>query len=483
MTIAPIWRTRLFAAGAAVVAVWLSFEIAHGRLLWPSAFAGALALFFLARAQPLPLGNLALILITIGYIVGNRGFAQISLSNQLPLLPAEIALLIAGGLLVFQSAWRHELPLRRDPLNVAILAWMIIGSQRIVFDVRIFGIMALRDFALVYYAAFFYLGQDLARDARSTRFYLNVLTFSCALVLPIFLLFERFPDFFFNVLSLRGNPIIFFKGDLVGTFVAAGSVLFFLRFESGRAWWNAALSLVLAGAVVALNNRASMLALFVAAAWLLIRGRWRFFVTLASSGVVATILILAVASALRISWEKTPVFGIYERIVSIADPTGQRTYRGSDTYYKGDNNLYRAVWWSAVFDETVEGNPYLGLGFGHDLAARFVREYYPENSDEFNVRSPHNVLLSIFARMGAIGLLAFVTIIALIALHSWRAIPDSPAAAAPWCVVWAMLVSACLGVVLEGPMGAVVFWTTLGVARGLEPNSFAAEPATTEPAA
>jgi len=465
MILAPVWRTRFFAAGSAILAVWLAIDIAHGRFFWPSAVAGLLALFLLARAQPLPLGHLALIIASAGYIVGNRGFAQISLSSRFPLFPAEIALLLAGGLLLVHSAWRHDLPLRRDPLNLAILAWIVFGTLRVVFDVGTFGFIALRDFALVYYAAFFYLGQDLARDAHGTRIFLNVVAFSGALVLPLYLLFERFPDFFFNVLSFRGNPLIYFKGDLAGTFIAVGAVLFWLRFESSRRVWNAALGLLLAGSVVAMNNRASLLALVVATGWLAVRGRWRFAVTQAVAGVVAIILILSAAAALRISWEKTPVFSLYERVVSIVDPAGQRAYRGDNTHYKGDNNLYRLVWWQAVIDETLDDNPYLGLGFGHDLAERFVREYYPENSEEFNVRSPHNVLLTIFARMGAAGLLLFLAIVALIALQTWRAIPRSLAHAAPWCLVWAMFVSACLGVVLEGPMGAVVFWTTLGLAH------------------
>ncbi len=476
MTIAPIWRTRLFASCAAIVAVWLAVDIAHGRFLWPSAVAGLLALFLLARAQPLPLGHVVVIAVSAGYILGNRGFAQLSLSSQFPLLPAELALLLAGGILLVQSAWRHELPLRRDPLSFAILAWIIFGTLRVVFDVRTFGFMALRDFALVYYAAFFYLGQDLARDSRSTRVFLDVLAWSCALVLPAFLLFERFPDFFFNVLSFRGNPIIYFKGDLAGTFIAIGALLFWLRFESSRAFWNAAISLVLVGGVIATNNRASMLALVIAAAWLAIRGRWRFAVAQLVGGIVAIVLILSVASAWRISWEKTPVFGLYERVVSVFDPTGQRTYRGSETFNKGDNNLYRFVWWQAVIDETLDGNPYLGLGFGHDIAERFVREYYPENSEEFNVRSPHNFLLTIFARMGAAGLFLFLTIIALAAAHTWQAIPRSLASAGSWCIVWALFVSACLGVVLEGPMGAVVFWTVLGVAHGLEPSAAPTDP-------
>jgi hypothetical protein len=34
-----------------------------------------------------------------------------------------------------------------------------------------------------------------------------------------------------------------------------------------------------------------------------------------------------------------------------------------------------------------------------------------------------------------------------------------------WCACWVILISACFGVVLENPMGAVVFWILLGLAH------------------
>jgi hypothetical protein len=43
-----------------------------------------------------------------------------------------------------------------------------------------------------------------------------------------------------------------------------------------------------------------------------------------------------------------------------------------------------------------------------------------------------------------------------------RTSSSPPEDVALWALLWPLLVSACLGVVLEGPMGAMVFWTTLG---------------------
>jgi Lipid A core - O-antigen ligase and related enzymes len=471
MTASPIWRTRLFAVGAGAVAIWLSVELAHGEYRWP-AFAGALlCLFLLTRLQPHSLSTLALTAGAVGYIVGSRGFAQLSLSSQLPLLPAELILLLGGSLILVHAAWRHELPLRREPVNLLLLGWMVYGTCRVVFDVRTFGILALRDFALVYYAAFFFLGQELAREMRATRLFENALLASCLVLMPLVILFDRFPDFFFGTLVVRGNPLIFYKGDLAGTFMAVGSVLFFNRFEERRRPWLLIASLALAGGVVLSNNRASMLGLAIATAWLAVVGRWRFAIVQSVTGGIAALVIVGAAAVLQIPWEKTPVYSLYERVASIADVSGQRTYRSEDSSNKGDNNLYRTIWWRSVIDETLEGGPWLGLGFGRDLADRFVREYYPENSDEFNVRSPHNVLLSIFARMGAVGLLLFLALLGAIAVRSWRSLREHPANAGLWCALWAILTSACFGVVLEGPMGAMIFWTVLGVACGREIHS------------
>ena len=463
--VTPVWRTRFFAVGAGVLAVWFGASIARQEFFWPAVVGVALVLFALTRWQPLPLATLLLGAVVFGYVIGNRGFAQIMILPNQPLLPAEALLALGGGLLLVQCAWRHDLPFRREALNVALLLWIALGTLRVAFDVRAYGLLAIRDFAVVYYAAFFYLAQEAARERAGRVFLERVLLASCTLLLGTSFLYDRYSEFLFSAVSLRGSPLIYYKGDLVGTFLAVGSVLFYLRHETRRNRWNLALSLILAGGVIATNNRASMAGLLVAALWLLIGGRWKFAATLIVAGATAAFAIVVGASVLNRPLEKTPLFGVYERIVSLADPTGQRTYRGDETFNKGDNNLFRTTWWTAVLAETVDTNPYVGLGFGHDLADRFVREYYPESGEEFAARSPHNVLVTIFARMGLAGLVGLLGVLVIVATRTWRAVKSGPEAAAPWCAAWVIFVSACFGVVLEGPMGAVVFWTILGIAQ------------------
>ncbi|HNC23824.1 MAG TPA: O-antigen ligase family protein [Opitutaceae bacterium] len=463
MPLTPAWRIRLFTTVAAVVAVWMGVAIAQGESL-PALVAAVLLGFAVTPWLRLPLGSVLLGAMVFGYIVGNRGFAQITLAPTLPILPAEGVLALAGLLFGFQCAWRRELPFRRDVLNVALLLWICLGALRIVIDVRSYGLVALRDFATVYYAGFFYLAQESARNPASRRFLVNTLMIACVVLLPVSLLFNRYPELFMETLAIRGIPVIYFKGDLVGTFLAIGSVMLFMRYEAGGRWWNAALSIGLAGAVLATTNRASMLGLMIAATWLLVGRRWHYAVTLAGCGGLASALILLGAVALNQPIEKTPVYGVYERAMSLVDFSGQRTYLSADSASKGDNNQFRRVWWGAVIDETIEGNPWVGLGFGSDLAERFVREYYADSPEEFSTRSPHNILLTVFARMGLVGLLGFLVVLGVAAVRTWRSLRGAPLDAGLWCSTWIMLASACLGVVLEGPMGAVVFWIILGVA-------------------
>jgi O-antigen ligase len=465
MTLAPVWRNRLQAAVAAVVAVWLGVAIGQQELLWPGLCAGGLLLIVLVRTQSLPVGTVLLGLVSIGYIVGNRGFAQLSLAPPLPLLPAEFVLLVAGGLLTVQCAFQRDVPWRRDALNLAVLAWIGLSTWRLLFDLRPYGILAVRDFAMVYYAGFFFLAQAAARAEADRRFLIRCLVVGCVALLLMQVPYALFQDFFLGQLVVRGAPLIYYKGDLVGTFLAAGAVILFARYEQTRRWWWLAWSVASFAGVIATNNRSSTVGIFAATVLLLLARRWKFAAFQFGLVVLAVVGVLCVSQVRGKSWRTTPLGDVYERVMSLTDPLGERTYVGEATANKGDNNLFRAVWWRAVFLETVDHAPWFGLGFGYDLADRFTREYYPEGSADFTARSPHNVVLTVFARTGIAGLLPFLAFMGLLAQRMIRIARREPVAGGLWGGGVVIFVSACFGVVLEGPMGAVVFWTLLGVAN------------------
>ncbi len=461
------WRDRLIYIGAAVCASIVGILIAQGGWILVSLIGVAIGGLVLGALAPTKTHYAVFVVLILGYILGNRGFAQLSPMARVPFFPAEIGLALSGGLLLAQCTPARRLPFHRDSLNFTLLIWIMVAGARIGFDVRSYGFTAIRDFAMVYYAAFFFITQSVfSTAANPARWLHRWLLLSTAILFPLYFVVGRFPDFFLHNLTLRGSPLIYFKGDLVGTYLAIGAVVWFLFYEQARhRWWAWGLSMALAGSVLTTDNRSSVLALLAAAVWLGIGGRWRFFATLTAAGTAAVIGLLLWVTIQDQDLSDTPLHGVYEKVVSLTDPFGERNYTSASSFSKGDNNRFRFVWWQTVIEETWQKNPYAGVGFGYDLAGEFLKTYYPDSGDDFTVRSPHNILVTIFARMGAFGFLAFSTILVAFAARTREAVSlrHDPEFAAPWCTCWAILTSACFGVVLEGPMGAVLFWMSLGI--------------------
>ena len=155
MSLAPEWRTRLFATAGALLAVALGVQIAHESIVLPAVCAAALATLIVISIQPYSVTTLLLAGAFVGYIVGNRRIRPNLGCRWFSILPAELVLLAGGTILVVQCAWRRELPVFRDAVNVTLLIWMAIGTSRLFFGVREHGFTAIRDYALVYYGLFF----------------------------------------------------------------------------------------------------------------------------------------------------------------------------------------------------------------------------------------------------------------------------------------------------------------------------------------
>ena len=458
-------RQKLIACGAALAAVWLGWLLAEGQAFLP-ALAAALAVLgcaiWLLRVS---IGTALLGLVLFGYLVGNRGFAQVMVIPGIPLLPAEIALGVGGAWLLVQCAFSHRFPFRRDALNGILLLWLVAGTARLVFDVRLHGFLAVRDFAMVYYALFFFLAQQLATEPRARRFLLGMLlAASVAQPLAAFLS-ATFPEFFYRTFALHGAPLVMFKGDLALTFLAVSAFILALAVE-GR--FCGLFQVVATGELLVVlggDNRASVLGAVVALGWLALSRARRFAVAQVLAVTGAVLVVAAAALLTEASWAEKKFAGVVERVQSLTDVLGHRTYVSEESAMKGDNNRFRSIWWRAVIDETLSENPAFGLGFGHDLARNFLRDYNPEMGDDFTARSPHSIVVSTFGRMGFTGLGIFLAVVALLIARTWRAVRDPAAprsSLALWAGVWTILVSACFGVVLEGPMGAVVFWSLLG---------------------
>ena len=234
----PQLRRWLVTGGSVVLAVWSGWLVAHGAYLLP-ALAGIIALAaILVRLTRLSADVILLGLLLIGYIVGNRGFAQLMPLPGLPLFPAEFGLAVGLGWVLTQAALRRTLPWRSDFLNWALLLWLILGTARVVVDVRRYGLFAIRDYATIYYTAFFFLAQHYGVQPRARRYLIGCVMVAVIALLPVYFLFSEFPLFFFIHLTVQGVPLVYLKGDLAYTFLAAGSLIIFHAVRGPHRFWG-----------------------------------------------------------------------------------------------------------------------------------------------------------------------------------------------------------------------------------------------------
>lgn len=457
-------RKILLVVVSVAVAIYAGLGIAQGEFGFAMLAACVGLLAIVDRVSRVPLDANLIGFVLIGYIVGNRGFAQQTLMTGLPLLPAEAVLAIVGAWLVIKSGIERKMPIQRSALHLLLLLWFTIGIARLMVDLPRYRFLALRDFATVYYASFFFIVQAHATEARTRSFLRRCFLIGVLLVPVVFVLFTQFPGFFVRYLTLRGVPLIFVKGDVAIPIAAAG--IFLLHFDPlarGR-WWAPGAALALLLFVFASNSRAAQAGVIVVDCWLLFRRSRLPWLHLGTLGLTA-LLLAALAFSGQADWAEKKLTSSVERVLSVVDVSGTMTYRSEDLGDKADNNRFRLVWWRAVARETIESNPALGLGFGYDLARGFVTEYDWAMGEDFSARSPHNVALTVFGRMGFAGILVCLGIVWVMARSTNRSLTANDGEATGlWCMVWVILVSACFGIVLEGPMGALPFWVLVGLA-------------------
>jgi hypothetical protein len=136
---------------------------------------------------------------------------------------------------------------------------------------------------------------------------------------------------------------------------------------------------------------------------------------------------------------------------------------------------WRLRWWNAIVDYTFRG-PYFwtGKGFGMGLAEADGFVVGLETGGPI-VRSPHNVHLTMLARMGVPGFFLWIsTLLAWFAMLSHGLLRARLRADTEWakifvwiiCYSMAMLIDASFDVALEGPMLGIWFWSLFGFGIG-----------------
>jgi hypothetical protein len=469
----PRLRLILYGVAGCIVAVITGVDLANESYALVTAlflFSAWLVVTTLSDAKP---DAWVMAAILVGYVVGNRGFAQFQPMQQVPILPAEALLIVTVPALVARavlarrtsvSPWKPVI--RNDALNFSIIVWIVIGTLRMPRDVSEFGATAVRDFATVYYSVLFFVAQEFGGDTNSRKVLIGAFTLSFALLIPVVVANYLSPDFLLDHTVVLGIPLIFHKSDLIATSLACGFFWFWTRTMKGRRSWfvMAGISLALIGAMQ--SPRSGMAGVFIVTLLWVVTGRWRIAVAEVGVVALASVVVLAVAIFSGKDLTTTAPYSAFEHAKSIFDPAGTGTYINAESGDPGGNNQFRLIWWRDVIEDTISIGPIYGQGFGADLSTRFLADYDLLNDETFAARSPHSVVMTIFGRMGFLGLAAWIAVSASTLGVAWKLIKlndaDSLGLGSVVIVIW---LSSAVGVVLEGPMGAVPFWTALGLAN------------------
>ena len=475
-TNSPFWRAAIVTVPGLVLALYIASELGAGNFSTPILFLVStiviLAVFVLTkqiRFEAVVLGFLL-----FGYIVGQGGFAHFSLSERSNIYFGELGMMACAGAYLARVAFTREKIIPRQPLAWAILLLIIAGVVRVSFDLAGTNkpMVVIRDFATIYYAAFFFIAYNVCKHPPSRLFLQRVLTFSLVTLIITYFVWLAFATFF-NHFQIRGRPLIELRSDLTGSFMSFACVYFFLQQKTGGKRMIAiALGLAAFVLILVAMSRATFVGLGAAIVLLIICRKTYIVSYLALFSVIAGLTLAVVGMNTGSLGEETIVSRLTDKAMSLVAPfTGTKyEYAGVTGDVATGNNRFRETWWNSVINETMEKSPLTGLGFGYDLAKRFLQTYNaPLNQYEFDARSPHSIILTIFGRMGLVGILSLTVIVYLILRSSIRcamAVRKRKIPAiyiAPWCGVIAIFATACFGVMLEGPMAAIVFWSLLGL--------------------
>ncbi len=397
------------------------------------------------------------LVLLFGTVAFSRDFAHLHVTvGGLPLYVTEAGLGVLTALVLWRrvrdSAWREL----RSPLDLWMALWMAVGLIELGRGLHVEVLRSLRDFAIVYYAAFFYLARSIFTPAVRVRWLMGVVL--AGTLVRIGLTTSHY------VLG----------ADLLGRFHVAP--VEFTEYDRRIGRYMAGydgLYLVAACLVVAAlwqpRTRKSLLFLYLCFSGfslLLTQHRTLLIVTLLGWGTLWAVS----------RWEHLP------RPVSLIGwCLGSLLLWGLLTaaaHQRFDLELWKKFpapleyrtsqfrWdaWREARHRFAE-NPILGEGFGRPFV------FYAHSSGRWFVEDvrPHNTYLTVLYKMGVLGLAVFAGLhLAFFqwVVRLWRAAraPEGRLHAAGYgAALLALQVYGGLNLLLESPFTALVYWSLMGI--------------------
>jgi hypothetical protein len=397
-----------------------------------------------------------------------------------PIYWGELILLLLMAWLGFRLLCGKRIPVE-PPLGLLVIGYMLLGATLTLRDLPVYGLDALRDAAMWYYAGFYFAGLYIARATRAGERMWAALKLVWLFALGWNILTGPFPGLIEDLsptVTSRGVPLLGGSGSENFMHLALGAILVMIgellhtRGRLGRLFSHSVVLLAAALLFIAAEGRGVKIAVVgaLAAGFL---AAWNTPIApalphrLIKSGVIAgwsiCIFLLFVETSFLTN------LGHMDRFLELF--AGE----SSGTAY------WRSLWWSNLWASVHQTNPLLGLGFGLNLGLEnpFLGA---DLSSEWPVRSPHNFNMTVFARMGYAGLSLWFLILCAGLGGLFLRVRKGGLGRQAYSpsrhrelVFWLMMLVATwlnssFGVLMEGPVLGVWFWFALGFATGRAKN-------------
>ena len=396
-----------------------------------------------------------------GYAVMGRGFAYVGMP---PLFIGEMLLGIGVLLWISGRSVRQSLSSAPMALLMVMIVWVTI---RTVPYIGTYGVDAPRDAMIAGYALFAFIvaGFVLDRPDRLRtllRRYKTFVLIVISLGWTLYLLYRQVPEIFPRWPWAETRMVNPKPGDLL-VHLAGATAFLVLGFRRSTPW---VITLLLLGVAVGMiGTRGGMIGYVLAlAVFAVMKPPTAKFGRLVYAIVLFAVLALIVDTSSLETSEGSRTLTTEQIVDNVLSIFGR-----SDTFELNTTAEWRMQWWTKITDYTVFG-PYFwtGKGFGVNLA----EDDGFSVSDDQALRSPHNGHLTMLARGGVPGVLLWLAVHiswVVLVLRAW--LDARRARRYTWMGVFAFImvywtagmINAAFDVYLEGPMGAIWFWTFFGL--------------------
>jgi hypothetical protein len=402
------------------ISLWSAVEIGSGNLQVGLGVL-ALSIFLIVvvmLGRKLPLDLVAMIACVGGYIALGKGFAYLNAGSVF--FVGELLLLLLGLFYLGRAFTRQISFIPKDKMGFYMLLLMLLGGIRTFWDFRSYGVMAVRDYCILYYCFVFFCSYGIFKknpNFRAKAYKWMVPWYVLGLLGVITSYYIPFIHKALQKITIKGN-ILYMPHEASGySAVAIGLYLLYYikKFTQQSSFITSILGYIAILLAVLTSRGATILAFLILCFILVLANQWKKMIPIVLVGLFgfSSVLIYADFSNKKIE--------VVDKVVE--EVTSWNVL--SESADTRSNASWRWFWWSKIVRDVTNENPFFGLGFGRDISQEFEDDFYGIHEGAqrgSRTRGAHSALFTILARAGYAGAILFLIVIWYQLKYFWKAI-------------------------------------------------------------